>query len=190
MSSYVKVGEYQLPTLSHNPLSTAEFEASAVTWNKDTNNLFMLGDSVSFITETTLTGTVLGTTKLAAGSSAQGHGFYDPEGLTYIGGGKLVLTEERYRTAVQFTHAANTLLTRAQAATVNLGTTVGNIGLEGITYEPLTGGSIFVNETSNSGDSLQNIFQTQINFRGRHRDDRQLHGGQQHVVVCSRQHCL
>ncbi len=163
LGNYSLVGNYALPALSPNAFSAAEFEASAVTWNKDTNTLFMLGDGGGFITETTLNGTVLGTMKLAAGSSPQGNEFYDPEGLAYIGGGKFVMTEERYRTAVQFTYAANTTLTRAQTSTVKLATAVGNTGLEGITYDPVTGGYIFVNETSGSG-AAQNIFQTQINF--------------------------
>jgi uncharacterized protein YjiK len=97
-------------------------------------------------------------------TSPQGNEFYDPEGLAYLGGGKFVMTEERNRTAVQFSFAANVTLIRAQTSTVKLGTTVGNTGLEGVTLDPVTGGYIFVNQTSGSGGSLQNIFQTQINF--------------------------
>jgi uncharacterized protein YjiK len=164
LNNYVQIGNYALPTNSPNPFSATQFEASAVTWNKDTNTLFMVGDGGGFITETTLNGTVLGTMKLAAGSSPQNNEFYDPEGLAYIGGGKFVMTEERYRTAVQFSYAAGTTLTRAQTSTVKLGTTVGNTGLEGVTYDPVTGGYILVNESSGNGGSLQNIFQTQINF--------------------------
>jgi uncharacterized protein YjiK len=148
-----------LPT----PASSKEFEASAVTWNKDTNTLFMLGDGGGYIMETTLTGTPIGFMKLPAGSSPQGNEFYDPEGLAYIGGGKFVMTEERYRTAVQFTYVAGSTLQRSQTATVKLATTVGNTGLEGITFDPVTGGYIFINETAGTGAS-QNIFQTQIDF--------------------------
>jgi MYXO-CTERM domain-containing protein len=166
LGNYSLVGNYALPINSPNPFSATQFEASAVTWNKDTNTLFMLGDGGGFITETTLNGTVLGTMKLAAGSSAQGNEFYDPEGLAYLGGGKFVMTEERNRTAVQFSYAANTTLTRAQTSTVKLGTTVGNTGLEGVTYDPVTGGYIFVNQAAGSG-AAQNIFQTQINFGAR-----------------------
>ena len=73
------------------------------------------------------------------------------------------MTEERYRTAVQFSFAANTTLTRAQTSTVKLGTTVGNTGLEGISYDPVTAGYLLVNEAAGSG-AAQNIFQTQIDF--------------------------
>jgi uncharacterized protein len=169
LNNYVKVGEYALPTLSPNPYAAVEFEASAVTWNKDTNTLFMLGDGGGYIMQTTLNGTVIDYMKLPSGSSPQGNEFYDPEGLAYIGGGKFVMTEERYRTAVQFTYSGSatggTPLARSQTSTVKLATTVGNTGLEGISYDPVTGGYIFINETSGTGAS-QNIFQTQINFSG------------------------
>jgi uncharacterized protein YjiK len=166
LSNYVNVGTFALPTLSPSPptaSSSLEFEASAVTWNKDTNTLFMLGDGGGFIMETSLTGTPIGFMRLPAGGSPQGNEFYDPEGLTYIGGGQFVMTEERYRTAVKFTYAAGTTLQRSQTATVKLATTVGNTGLEGVTVDPVTGGYIFVNQTAGTGAS-QNIFQTEIDF--------------------------
>jgi uncharacterized protein YjiK len=168
LNNYTLVGNYALPTLSPSPptaSSSLEFEASAVTWNKDTNTLFMLGDGGGFIMETTLNGTPLGYMKLPAGSSPQNNEFYDPEGLTYNGGGQFVMTEERYRTAVKFTYVAGSTLQRSQTSTVKLATTVGNTGLEGITLDPVTGGYIFVNETAGTGAS-QNIFQTQIDFAG------------------------
>jgi uncharacterized protein YjiK len=83
--------------------------------------------------------------------------------LAYIGGGQFVMTEERYRSAVKFTYVAGGTLQRAQTSTVKLATTVGNTGLEGITFDPVTGGYIFVNETAGTGAS-QNIFQTSIDF--------------------------
>ena len=123
----------------------------------------MLGDGGGYIMETSLAGTPLGFMKLPAGSSPQNNEFYDPEGLTYVGGGQFVMTEERYRTAVQFSYVAGSTLQRSQTSTVKLASTVGNTGLEGITTDPVTGGYIFVNETAGSGAS-QNIFQTQIDF--------------------------
>ena len=57
------------------------------------------------------------------------------------------MTEERDRQVVQFTYAPGTTLHRADAQTVKLGTFVGNIGLEGVTYDPQTGGYILVKET-------------------------------------------
>jgi len=83
--------------------------------------------------------------------------------LVYTGGGNFVMTEERNRTAVQFSYLAGSTLTRAQTSTVKLATTVGNTGLEGITSDPVTGGFIFVNQRTSSS-AAQNIFQTGINF--------------------------
>ena len=167
LSNYSLAGTYALPTLSPNlptPGSSANFEASAVAWNKDTNTLFMVGDGGGFVMQTTLSGAPIDFMRLPTGNSPQGNEFFDPEGLVYVGGGKFVMTEERYRTAVQFTYAANTTLQRSSTSTVKLGTTVGNTGLEGITTDPATGGFIFVNESTGNGGSQQNIFQTGINF--------------------------
>ena len=69
------------------------------------------------------------------------------------------MTEERDRNAVQFTYVPNTTLTRANAQTVDLGTFVQNIGLEGVTFDPQTGGYIFVKEEQPEG-----IFQTTLDF--------------------------
>ena len=77
--------------------------------------------------------------------------FSDTEGITYAGGGKFVFTEERLRQLVQFSYAAGTTLTRATTQTVKPGTTVGNIGLEGVSADPRTGGFIVVKETQPLG---------------------------------------
>lgn len=163
LGAYQLVGTYALPTNSPNPFSAPQFEASAVTWNRDTNTLFMLGDGGGFVMETTLAGTPIGTMRLAAGASPQGTEFYDPEGLAYVGNGRFVMTEERSRTAVQFTYVADSTLQRTQTSTVKLATNVGNTGLEGLTYDPFTGGFVGVNERAGSG-AAQNIFQTGIDF--------------------------
>src|SRR5262245_16012245 len=58
-----------------------------------------------------------------------------------------------------FTYAAGGILRKADVQTVKLGTTIGNIGLEGLSYDPLTNGFIFVKEA----DPIS-IFQTGIDF--------------------------
>ena len=50
---------------------------------------------------------------LAPGSSPQGTDFYDTEGIAYVGGGKFVLIEERYRQANLFTYVAGGGVLRA-----------------------------------------------------------------------------
>jgi uncharacterized protein YjiK len=121
-------------------------EASAVTYDPNGNgglgSLFVLGDGGACVVQTTLGGTYLDSMTLATGNSAQGTAFYDTEGISYVGqdAGKpqLVMTEERYRQLDEFDYNAGTTLTLAEATAVKLGTTIGNIGLEGVTHDPAT----------------------------------------------------
>ena len=92
---------------------------------------------------------------LAPGSSPQGTMFYDTEGIAYVGGGRFVMTEERDRQVVRFTYVRGATLTRADVQTVKLGTTVGNIGLEGVTNDPLAGGFVLVKEKPSSPPPAQ-----------------------------------
>ena len=163
LSQYQLVGRYNLPeptrsqALANNLLAQ---EASAVTYNWDTDSLFVLGDGGTAIVQVSkLDGSLINTMTLAQGTSPQNTEFYDPEGLAYIGNGQFVMVEERWRQAVRFSYVPNTTLARADAKTVKLGTTIGNIGLEGISYDPATSGYVLVKEISPEG-----IFQTSIDF--------------------------
>ena len=162
LSVYVRVGRFDLPeptrtTPPQNSLLAQE--VSAVTYNWDTDTLFVVGDGSTSIVQVTRTGQLIDSMTLAQGGSPQGTEFYDTEGLTYVGNGRFVMVEERDRQAVLFTYVPGTTLIRADTQTVKLGTFVDNIGLEGISYDPLTGGFIVVKETQPEG-----IFQTGINF--------------------------
>lgn len=162
LSNYVRVARYDLPEPTRTAAPANNLlaqEVSAVTYNKDTDTLFVLGDGGTSITQVSKTGQLIDTMTLATGSSPQGTEFYDPEGLTYIGNGQFVMVEERDRRAVLFTYEAGGTLTRTEAKTVQLGTNVGNVGLEGLSYDPLTGGYIFVKEKTPEG-----VFQTTIDF--------------------------
>ena len=162
LSTYVLVARYDLPepTRTAAPAnSLLAQEVSAVTYNWDTGTLFVVGDGGTSVVQVSLTGQLIDSMTLAPGGSPQGTEFYDTEGLTYAGNGKFVMTEERDRQAVEFTYTPDTTLTRSDARTVDLGTFVQNIGLEGVSYDPQTGGFIFVKETLPEG-----IFQTGIDF--------------------------
>ncbi len=164
LSNYVNVGTYALPIQAPN--AAIQYEASAVTWNRSTNTLFVVGDGGRYIQQVSLTGAAIDFMDLptATGTRA-GVEFDDPEGLTWIGGNTFVMTEERSRNVVRFDYAAGTTLTRANASTVKLGTTVGNTGLEGVTWDAPTSSFILVNQRAGSGAS-QNIFQTSVTFSG------------------------
>lgn len=162
LSQYVRIGRYDLPEptrTSAPPNSVLAQEVSAVTWNWDTDTLFVVGDGGTSIVQVSKTGTLIDSMTLAPGSSPQGTEFYDPEGLAYVGAGKFVLAEERDRRLVRFTYAAGTTLSRVNAETVHVGTFVDNIGIEGITYDPRTLGFIAVKESNPQG-----IFQTNVDF--------------------------
>jgi uncharacterized protein YjiK len=162
LSTYVRVGRYDLPepTRTAAPAnSLLAQEASSVTYDWDTDTLFVVGDGGTSVVQVSKTGQLINSMTLPPGSSPQGTEFYDNEGLTYIGGGQFVMTEERYRDVVKFTYVAGGTLTRAAAKTVKLGTTIGNIGLEGVSNDPQTGGFLVVKEKD-----PESIFQTNIDW--------------------------
>ena len=163
LSRYVRVARYGLPhptnTAPPDAFSLLCQEASSVTWNWDTDTLFITGDGGTSIVQVSKTGQYINSMTLAAGSSPQGTEFYDTEGLSYVGGGKFVLVEERYRQVNLFTYVPNATLQRANVQTVKLGTTIGNVGIEGICYDAQTGGFIGVKEKD-----PESIFQTAVDF--------------------------
>ena len=162
LSTYVLVDRHDLPAPSNTPAPPDTLlaqEASSITYNWDTDSLFVVGDGGTIVVQVSKTGQLIDWMKLAPGVSPTGTEFYDTEGITYVGDGKFVLLEERDRRVNLFTYVAGGTLERAAAQTVTLGTPVGNIGLEGLTYDPLTSGYILVKEK----DPLS-IFHTLINF--------------------------
>ena len=162
LSTYVRVGRYDLPEPTRTTAPTNSLlaqEASAVTYNWDTDTLFVVGDGGTSVVQVSKTGQLINSMTLAPGSSPQGTDFYDTEGITYVGNGKFVLIEERDRQANLFTYVAGGTLHKSDAQVVKLGTTIGNIGLEGVSYDPLTGGFIFVKEKT-----PESVFQTTIDF--------------------------
>jgi uncharacterized protein YjiK len=162
LSTYVRVGRYDLPepTRTAAPAnSLLAQEASSVTYDWDTGSLFVVGDGGTSVVQVDKTGALIDSMTLAQGSSPQGTEFYDTEGIAYVGGGKLVLTEERDRQVNLLTYVPDTTLSRSDVKTVKLGTTIDNIGIEGITNDPQTGGFIAVKETQPEG-----VFQTGIDF--------------------------
>jgi len=98
-----------------------------VTYNWDTGTLFVVGDGGTSVVQVSKTGQLIDSMTLAPGSSPQGTDFYDTEGVTYVGGDKFVLIEERYRQANLFTYVAGGTLHKSDVQTVKLGTTIGTL---------------------------------------------------------------
>lgn len=133
------LGRYSLSSTFALPTSTAS-ESSAITWNWDSDTLFVLGDEGDHITELSRSGQVLGSMALS--------GFNDTEALTYTGNGRFVIGEERLQDVYQLSYQAGATVARGSLKTVSLGPTVGNVGLEGISYDRSNGQFVTVKEKS------------------------------------------
>jgi len=158
LSAYQRIGAHDLPIGSGGNLLADE--ASAVTYNWDTRTLFVVGDGGTAIVQLGLDGQLIDSMTLAADATRpQGTYFYDPEGLAYVGNGQFVLGEERDRRLNLLTYTAGTTHGAAGTLAVKLGTSVGNVGIEGFTRDPLTGGFIVAKEKSPQG-----LYQTTIDF--------------------------
>jgi uncharacterized protein YjiK len=143
LGNYTLTGTYALPSSAP--------EASAITYNWDTGTFFVLGDEGDALVEVSKTGQQLSKMNLS--------NFNDTEGVTYVGNGQFVVTEERLRDAYKFTYASNGNANRTSLAAVDLGSTIGNIGIEGISYDPRTGTFVTVKEKDPQG-----VLSSQLNF--------------------------
>uniref|UniRef100_UPI0025E3C8E3 SdiA-regulated domain-containing protein n=1 Tax=uncultured Nevskia sp. TaxID=228950 RepID=UPI0025E3C8E3 len=158
LANYTLAAQYDLPVGSGSNLLAAE--ASAVTYNRTTGTLFIASDHGTSIVQVRRNGEFVDSMTLPADASMpQGTFLYDPEGIAWVGGNEFVVAEERYRQLARFTYTPNTTLAPAAIRQVKLGTTIGNIGLEGVAFDPLTGGYILVKEKTPLG-----VFQTTADF--------------------------
>lgn len=144
LSEYTLAATFFLPPKvpGSNPGILNAEEASGVTWNWDSDTLFVVSDDGSSIVEVDKTGVLLDRMRFFGT-------FDDPEGITYIGNDQLVIADERVRDARLLDWLGNdTVLVLATLPTVDLGSTVDNIGLEGISLDPRDGSFITVKEVS------------------------------------------
>lgn len=146
LGNYQFTGSYSLP-------SVLAAEASGITWNWDTGNLFIIGDEGDALVEVSTTGALLSSMALT--------GFDDTEGLTYIGNGQFVIVEERLQDAYLLSYNASGTAARSSLLSTSIGETTGNIGLEGVSYDPVTGQFFFVKEKT-----PQAVYEATLNFGG------------------------
>ncbi len=169
LSQYSLVARYDLPEPTRTTAPAGSLlaqEASSVTYDWDTDTLFVVGDGGTSVVQVSKSGKLIDSMSLAPGDSPQGTTFYDTEAITYIGSGKFVLGEERYRQVNLFTYVAGGVLQRSDVQTVKLGTTVGNVGIEGITYDPQTSSSDGPGFVAVKEVTPESIFQTNVDFAG------------------------
>jgi uncharacterized protein YjiK len=129
LAGYTLTGNYTLDTLGGIGL-----EASAVTFARDRGTLFFVGDEGQGVVEISLTGATVGSMRFSAWPAASSNN--DAEGLAYLGNGQLVVAEERLQDAFLFSYSAGGSVNLALASSVDLGLTVGNVGIEGIAIDP------------------------------------------------------
>lgn len=113
-------------------------ESSAITYDWDTDTLFIVEDSANFISQITKTGALVSEMSLV--------GFRDTEGLSYVGGGKFVIADERVQTLSLIGYTPAGSVTKSDAPSYSLGPRVRNDGIEGVSYDPSSGRYIAVKQ--------------------------------------------
>ena len=151
LGNYVLQATYSLDTLSDRGL-----EASAVTYARDRGTLFFVGDEGLGVVEISRTGTTLGSMAFTWPVASTNH---DAEGLAYLGGGKLVVIDERLQDAYRFDFLNGGTAALQSADFVSFGATVGNIGTEGISVDPRTGRFLTVKQAG-----PQNVLEGTLTF--------------------------
>ncbi|MBT9504547.1 MAG: SdiA-regulated domain-containing protein [Burkholderiaceae bacterium] len=139
LAHYKLSANYTLDTLGDMGL-----EASAVTYARDRGTLFFVGDEGLGVVEISRTGQTLGSMRFSNWPTASSNN--DAEGLTYLGNGQLVVAEERLQDAYRFNYVAGGSVALKDADFVSIAGTVGNIGTEGISYDPRNGTFVSVKQ--------------------------------------------
>ena len=153
----INLGSYVLHgTFSLEPLGDMGLEASAVTYARDRGTLFFVGDEGLGVVEISRTGTTLGSMAFTWPAASTNH---DAEGLAYLGGGKLVVIEERLQDAYRFDYVNGGTAALQNADFVSIGATVGNVGTEGISVDPRTGRFVSVKQAG-----PQNVLEGTLTF--------------------------
>lgn len=151
-ASSINLGHYQvsatyaLSALGGTSGGISGLEASAVTYARDRGSLFFVGDEGTGVVEISLTGQTLGT--MAFNWASTGSTNHDTEGLTYLGGGVLVVSEERLYDAYRFSYVSGGTANLASSGVSISNATVGNNGLEGLSYDPRNGSFVTVKQAS------------------------------------------
>lgn len=151
LSRYRVAATYGLDVLGPAPGNVSGLEASAVTWAGDRlddlgrrGTLFFVGDEGTGVIEISRTGKALGA--MAFNWSGTGSTNNDAEGLTYLGGGVLVVAEERLQNLYRFSYTAGGTAAFGTTPYASIGPTIGNVGIEGVSFDPRNGGFVTVKQ--------------------------------------------
>lgn len=155
LSHYAVAGIYALDT---DVGAVSGLEASAVTYARDRGTLFYVGDEGTGVVEVSLTGQTLGS--MAFNWANTGSTKHDTEGLTYLGNGQMVVTEERLFDAYRFNYVQGGTASLAGSSVSISNANVGNSGLEGISYDARQAGSFVTIKQENP----QNVLSGSLSF--------------------------
>lgn len=144
LGSYQVAGIYSLDILGGTSGGVSGLEASAITYARDRGTLFFVGDEGTGVVEISRTGQTLG--QMAFDWTGTGSTRHDTEGLTYLGGGQLVVSEERLYDAYKFSYVAGGSALLADASVSISNDNVGNSGLEGISVDARDGSFVTVKQ--------------------------------------------
>jgi len=159
LGNYSVTGTYSLDALNGTGGGISGLEASAITYARDRGTLFFVGDEGTGVVEVSLTGQTLGS--MAFNWAGTGSSKHDTEGLTYMGGGVLVVSEERLYDAYRFNYVAGGSANLAASFVSISNANVGNSGLEGISYDPRNGSFVTVKQ-----ENPQDILAGNLTFAG------------------------
>ncbi len=154
LSNYSVSGTYALDIFNGTSGGLSGLEASAVTYARDRGTLFFVGDEGTGIVEISKTGQTIGS--MTFNWAGTGSSKNDTEGLTYLGNGQFVVTEERLQNAYKFTYAAGGTVALGSSPFASFGPTIGNIGIEGISYDARNGGFVTVKQDDPAKLSIYN----------------------------------
>lgn len=140
-----------------DPLGELGLEASGVTYARDRGTLFFVGDEGGGVVEISRSGQTIGSMRFSNWPAASSNN--DAEGLTYLGAGQLVVAEERLQDAFLFSYVAGGSVALADAPFASIGNTVGNVGTEGISYDPRNGSFVSVKQ-----DNPQSVLGGTLSF--------------------------
>jgi len=141
LANYTNVSSYALDLTAG---VVSGLEGSAITYAQDRGTLFWVGDEGTGVVEMSLTGQTLGS--MAFNWTGTGSTKNDTEGLTYLGNGQLVVTEERLYDAYSFSYAAGGTATLANNFVSISNATVGNDGFEGLSYDQRDGSFVTIKQ--------------------------------------------
>jgi uncharacterized protein YjiK len=158
LGNYRVTGTYGLDIQSGTSGGISGLEASAVTYAADRGTLFFVGDEGTGVIEISTTGQTL--SSMAFNWANTGSSKHDTEGLTYLGNGKLVVTEERLQDAYSFGYVAGGSALLAGSSVSISNASVGNSGMEGISYDARNGGSFVTIKQ----ESPQNVLAGKLSF--------------------------